>query len=188
MTRIMLVDDELDTLTIMQLFLELSGYQSCSTADSAEAIQLADMEHPDVVMLDVMMPGLDGFSLCKLMREHPTTANLPIMFVTAYSAQDIEHRRVESGGDMILPKPFGMDEMSKAIEKVLMLRQAAALAAPKEAPKDVTKEAPKEASKEAPAASPFVTQTDKSVVIRQNSAPEVYLAAISHLLAKAHAG
>src|SRR4051794_39324896 len=122
MTRILVVDDEPDTLNVMRLFLEIGGYKPFTIFRPQDAIQLAEIEQPDCIMLDVMMPELDGFTLCKMMRSNPVTANLPIMFVTAYSAKDIEHRRVESGADLVLSKPFGLDEMTAAIDKVLTQR------------------------------------------------------------------
>ncbi len=122
MTRIMVVDDEVDTLDVMRLFLELSGYEPITTFNSEEAIKLAEVESPDCVLLDVMMPGINGFTLCKMMRSHPVTHNLPIMFVTAYSPMDIEERRIEAGADMVLPKPFGMDNLIGAVEQVMALR------------------------------------------------------------------
>jgi CheY-like chemotaxis protein len=165
MTRILVVDDEPDTLNVMRLFLEIGGFQSLTTYRPTEAIQLAEVEPPDCIMLDVMMPDLDGFSLCKMMRANPVTANLPIMFVTAYSAKDIEHRRLESGGDLVLSKPFGLDEMTNAIQKVMALRPIVHMA-----------------PKTGPLSSPAIMQNDGSVLIRQNSKPEVYVAAIQKLL------
>jgi len=66
-----------------------------------------------------MMPELDGFSLCRMMRAHPHTTALPIMFVTAYSPIDLEDRRREVGADAVLSKPFGMDSLVKSIEQVI---------------------------------------------------------------------
>ena len=127
MTRIMVVDDESDTLDVMKLFLELSGYQACTTLNSTDALTLAEMEHPDCILLDVMMPRLDGFGLCKMMRAHPATNQLPIMFVTAYSPMDLEDRRREVGADMVLMKPFGMDALIASVEKALALRRQVAV-------------------------------------------------------------
>ena len=69
------------------------------------------------------MPQLDGFTLCKMMRLHPATAHLPIVFVTAYSSLDLEDRRLEAGADMVLPKPIGMDVLIEAVEKVTQMRK-----------------------------------------------------------------
>ncbi len=122
MTRVLVVDDEIDTLNLLRTILEISGYQAFTTLNSVEAIMLAEMEHPDCVLLDIMMPQLDGFTLCKMMRLHPATMHLPIIFVTAYSALDIEERRLEAGADMVLPKPIGMDALIEAVEKAQAIR------------------------------------------------------------------
>src|SRR5258708_5353381 len=121
MTRVLVVDDEIDTLNLLRTILEISGYEAFTTLNSVDAITLADVERPDLILLDIMMPKLDGFTLCKMMRLHPVTAKLPIVFVTAYSALDIEERRREAGADMVLPKPIGMDALIEAIEKATKL-------------------------------------------------------------------
>ncbi len=122
MTRVLVVDDEIDTLNLLHTILEISGYQAFTTLNSIDAITLAEVEHPDCILLDIMMPQLDGFTLCKMMRMHPTTKNLPIVFVTAYSALDLEDRRIDAGADMVLPKPIGMDALIEAIEKAKTIR------------------------------------------------------------------
>jgi CheY-like chemotaxis protein len=122
MTRILVVDDEIDTLNLLRTILEISGYNATTTLNSVDAITLAEIERPDCVLLDIMMPQLDGFTLCKMMRVHPATKNLPIVFVTAYSALDLEDRRREAGADMVLPKPIGMDTLIDAVEKALVSR------------------------------------------------------------------
>ncbi|NJL95081.1 MAG: response regulator, partial [Anaerolineae bacterium] len=121
---VLIVDDEIDTLRLLKTIVEISGYQAYTTLNSMDALTLAQVEQPDVVLLDIMMPKMDGFQLCKLMRVHPETKDLPIIFVTAYSALDLEDRRKESGGDMVLPKPVGMDSLIEAIEKVQTMPRA----------------------------------------------------------------
>lgn len=122
MTRVLVVDDEIDTLNLLRTILEISGFQPITTLNSVDAITLAEVEHPDVVLLDIMMPELDGFTLCKMMRVNPITMNLPIVFVTAYSSLDLEDRRKDAGADMVLPKPIGMDTLVDAVEKATTLR------------------------------------------------------------------
>ncbi len=122
MTRVLVVDDEIDTLNLLRTILEISGYEPFTTLNSVDAIILAEVERPDCVLLDIMMPQLDGFTLCKMMRQHPETANLPIVFVTAYSSLDLEDRRKEAGADMVLPKPIGMTALVTAIEKAMGMR------------------------------------------------------------------
>src|SRR5215831_11291944 len=124
MVRVLVVDDEIDTLNLLSTILEISGYQPFTTLNSVEAITLAEMEHPDCILLDIMMPQLDGFTLCKMMRLHPATMHLPIVFVTAYSALDLEERRRDAGADMVLPKPVGMDVLIETIERATSNRLA----------------------------------------------------------------
>jgi DNA-binding response OmpR family regulator len=122
MTRVLVVDDEIDTLNLLRMILEISGFEAVTTLNSTEALTLAEVERPDCVLLDIMMPRLDGFTLCKMMRLHPATSNLPIVFVTAYSALDLEDRRLEAGADLVLPKPVGMDILLKTINEATALR------------------------------------------------------------------
>lgn len=123
-TRILVVDDETDTLDLLQTILEISGYSPITTLNSVDAIGLAEAEKPDIVLLDIMMPKLDGFTLCKMMRANPATKDLPIIFVTAYESLDIEERRVEAGADMVINKPIDMDELIAAINKARQKRAA----------------------------------------------------------------
>jgi CheY-like chemotaxis protein len=121
--RVLIVDDEIDTLKLLKMIVEISGYEGLTTLNSLEALTMAQVEQPDVVLLDIMMPKIDGFQLCKMLRADPKTRNLPIIFVTAYNALDLEDRRLASGGDMVMQKPVGMDDLIGAIEKVQNLER-----------------------------------------------------------------
>ena len=118
-TRVLVVDDEQDTLNLLRTILEISGYVPITTLNSVDAVGLAEVEKPDVVLLDIMMPKLDGFALCKMMRANSATQNLPIIFVTAYESLDIEERRAEAGANKVINKPINMDVLIKAIDEVL---------------------------------------------------------------------
>jgi DNA-binding response OmpR family regulator len=122
MTKILIVDDEVETLNVLSTFLGIMGYHAITTFDSRYAMMLAENEKPDCVLLDVMMPDIDGFTLCKQMRNHPITQSLPIMFITAYSPLDLEDRRKEVGADMVLPKPFSLDSLTRSIESLISMR------------------------------------------------------------------
>lgn len=113
--RVLVVDDEISTLDLLREYLRLNDYEVITTLNSTDALLLAELERPDCVLLDIMMPVLDGFTLCKLMRLHPATANLPILFVTAYPSLDLEERRIECGADHVLLKPFPLRELNEAI-------------------------------------------------------------------------
>ncbi|HVO68879.1 MAG TPA: response regulator [Aggregatilineaceae bacterium] len=117
-TRVLVVDDEMDTLSLLRTILQISGFEPITTLNSLDAISLAGSERPDVILLDIMMPRLDGFTLCKMMRQYPATKSLPIIFVTAYEALDIEERRVEAGADLVIHKPINIDRLVNAIHEV----------------------------------------------------------------------
>lgn len=114
-TRILVVDDEIDTLQLLRTILEISGYKPVTTLNSLDALTLAEAEKPDVALLDIMMPKLDGFTLCKMLRLNPATKHLPIIFVTAYEALDLEDRRKEAGANSVIQKPINMDDLIRAI-------------------------------------------------------------------------
>jgi len=117
--RILVVDDEIDTLQLLRTILEISGYKPVTTLNSVDALALAEAEKPDVALLDILMPRLDGFTLCKMLRLNPATRDLPVIFVTAYEALDLEDRRKEAGANSVIQKPINMDDLIKAISGVV---------------------------------------------------------------------
>ncbi len=122
-TRVLVVDDEMDTLRLLRTVLQIGGFEPITTLNSLEALDLAEREKPDVVLLDIMMPELDGFMLCRMMRQNPVTQDLPIIFVTAYQSLDLEERRLEAGADLVVHKPVSVDSLVGAIRKVLDTRR-----------------------------------------------------------------
>jgi CheY-like chemotaxis protein len=121
-TRVLIVDDEIDTLNLLRTLLDIAGYEPITTLNSVEAITLAETEKPDVLLLDIMMPDLDGFTLCRMMRANEATQDLPIVFVTAYTALDLDERRKEAGADLLISKPIDLDILTRTINKALELR------------------------------------------------------------------
>jgi CheY-like chemotaxis protein len=127
--RVLVVDDEFDTLMLLQTILEIHGFHPLATHNSIEALSLAETGKAEVAILDIMMPKLDGFTLCKLMRDYPATANLPIIFLTAYSALDLEERRKQAGADYVLHKPIDLDKLVDVLENAASIRQKSIAAA-----------------------------------------------------------
>jgi CheY-like chemotaxis protein len=152
-TRVLVVDDEEDTLNLLKMILEISGYEPVTTLNSVEAISIAETSKPNVALLDIMMPKLNGFTLCKMMRENPNTRSLPVIFVTAYNALDLEERRVEAGADLVLAKPIDMDSLVQTIEKAVKLmpeQVAKPVVVVEEQPITVAIERPQEPAKQVP--------------------------------------
>lgn len=164
--RVLVVDDEEDTLNLLRMILDISGYEPIITLNSVEAIGIAEKTNPHVVLLDIMMPKLDGFTLCKMMRANPATQGLPIMFVTAYPALDIEERRVEAGADLVIFKPIDMDRLIDQIEKAIKQRASTTVTQPPSAlPAPTTSSAPSVSSAPEPAVGNKQSEANSTVPV-----------------------
>jgi two-component system, OmpR family, alkaline phosphatase synthesis response regulator PhoP len=116
--HILAVDDERNIRRLVEVTLLRAGYRVSHAEDGVEALEKIDAERPDLVVLDVMMPRLDGFEVLKRLRENPKTADLPVVMLTA-KAQDADiFRGWQSGADMYLTKPFNPMELLIYVKKV----------------------------------------------------------------------
>lgn len=101
---LLLVDDEPTNLQILRQILQ-ADYRLLFAAEGAAALQIAKKEHPNLILLDVMMPGMDGYTVCANLKAHAETASIPVIFVTALDGTDDEARGFEAGGVDYLTKP-----------------------------------------------------------------------------------
>jgi len=115
--RILVVDDEPDILLLHRLNLEAAGHQVLLAADGIRALERVDNEHPDVVVLDVMMPVLDGWGVLDSLRERATAP--PVLVVSAKSSWDDIVRAVEGGAADYLAKPFQTEELIAAVARLV---------------------------------------------------------------------
>jgi DNA-binding response OmpR family regulator len=116
---ILLVEDEITIATLMKLRLEEAGYEVITASDGFLAISFARSKKPDLILLDLMLPKLDGFTVCKLIKSSDTTKNIPIIAVTArVSPQDME-RGFEVGCDAYLTKPTDFPTLLNKISELL---------------------------------------------------------------------
>jgi len=104
--RILVVDDEVDISTILTVTLRRAGYEVASAADGIEAIEAIKRQAPDLVLLDVMMPRADGLETLRRIREHPPTAQVPVIMLTARSRLTDKMKGFERGADDYVAKPF----------------------------------------------------------------------------------
>lgn len=113
--RVLVVDDVLPNIKLLEAKL-MSEYFDVRTASSGpEALEIIQSEIPDIVLLDVMMPGIDGFEVCKRIRNNPATAHLPVVMVTALSDPSDRVRGLEAGADDFLTKPVNSHELRARI-------------------------------------------------------------------------
>lgn len=124
-TRILVVDDSPDNLAICTRVLARDSYEILSATSGVEALALAESEQPDVVLLDVQMPEMNGFEVCRRLKAAETTAHIPILFITAHN-RDVESvsRGFSLGGDDYILKPFNSAELRARVAVLARLKQA----------------------------------------------------------------
>jgi DNA-binding response OmpR family regulator len=116
---VLAADDDEDILDLITFRLERSGYSVLQARDGEEALELAVRELPDLVVLDVMMPKLDGFELTRRLRSEAKTSRIPIILLTA-RAQDADLQRgFDAGADDYIRKPFSPDELRARVQAIL---------------------------------------------------------------------
>ena len=117
--KILLADDEEDIKVVLKMFLESKGYETCTAFDGLDAINQAKSENPDVILLDVMMPLVDGFEVCKKLKADPNTAEIPIVMLSAASHAESVQRGLDAGAVEYLVKPFEPEQLIKVLEEVI---------------------------------------------------------------------
>jgi two-component system OmpR family response regulator len=129
--RLLVVDDEPNIRELLSASLRYAGFDVATAADGQQALALADSFHPDLLVLDVMMPGLDGFGVVRRLRQ--SGRHTPVLFLTARDAAEDKVSGLTLGGDDYVTKPFSLDEVLARIRAVL--RRTAAAPRPSEAPR-----------------------------------------------------
>lgn len=121
--RILIVDDEPDTVELIEFNLRGAGYQVSSAEDGAAAIRKARQAAPDLIILDVMLPELDGLEVCKILRADPVTSRIPILMLTAKAAEVDRILGLELGAKDYVTKPFSPRELILRVRNLLNQQQ-----------------------------------------------------------------
>ena len=116
MTKIMIVDDDIETTSILDTLLKMEGYEPISVNDSTIATQQASLVHPDMFLLDLMMPVIDGFKLCRLLRADREFAHTPIIIVTALADNDSRIVAYGAGANDYITKPYLPHDLASKIK------------------------------------------------------------------------
>ncbi|ACV62793.1 two component transcriptional regulator, winged helix family [Desulfofarcimen acetoxidans DSM 771] len=111
MPNILVVDDEQNVLEIVRFNLERAGYKVITAKDGNIALELARSRNPDLIVLDLLMPGLDGYSICRLLQRDPATRRIPIIMLSARSDELDKVLGLEMGADDYITKPFSPREL-----------------------------------------------------------------------------
>jgi len=116
---ILVIDDEPDAVDLIEFNLKNAGFQVKTASDGAEALAKARSVLPNLIVLDVMLPEIDGFEICKLLRRDKTTSRIPIIMLTAKAAEIDRVLGLELGADDYLTKPFSPRELVLRVKKLL---------------------------------------------------------------------
>ena len=121
--RILCVDDTEDIRELLRMRLRAAGHEAFTAADGESGLELAHTIQPDLILLDLMMPGLSGYEVCQRLKESPTTRRIPIIFLTARSEIDDRVRGLELGAVDYIGKPFDASELMARLRVALRTKQ-----------------------------------------------------------------
>jgi len=117
--KILIIDDDVDTLKLVGLMLQKQSYQIVAANNGLQGLEQAETENPDLILLDVMMPGMDGYEVAKRLRANPLTASTPILMFTAKTQLDDKVTGFEAGADDYLTKPTHPSELNAHVKALL---------------------------------------------------------------------
>lgn len=117
--KIMIVDDEMATLLPLKRSLEAEGYIVIEAVNGYEAIKKSKIEQPELIILDLMLPGIDGFEVCTQLKEEESTEKIPVIMLTAKDEMRDKVDGLEMGADDYVTKPFNLNELKARIRNVI---------------------------------------------------------------------
>ena len=117
--KILVVDDEPDVLMIVQTGLEAEGYDVVTATNGPDALETAQKELPKLILLDVMMPGMDGFEVLSNLKENEATCEIPVIMLTGLSDKTKIQQALVSGIDYYVVKPFDFEDLTSKVRTAL---------------------------------------------------------------------
>ncbi|MGD0794208.1 MAG: response regulator transcription factor [Dehalococcoidales bacterium] len=114
--KVLVVDDDAKTVELVKLYLNRDGYRVITAGDGNDALRLARENHPDLIVLDLMLPGMSGLEVCRILREE---SDVPIIMLTALTTDDDRLKGLELGADDYVTKPFSPRELAARVRAVL---------------------------------------------------------------------
>src|SRR5688572_3797833 len=122
--KILVIDDETDFIELIQYHLQKTGFEVLAAETGAHGLALVRRYAPDLILLDMGLPDIDGLSVCEILRRDSATARIPIVLVTALSGEIPRAHALSSGANHFLPKPFTRETLCDCIQKALRVRDA----------------------------------------------------------------
>jgi len=116
--KILVVDDDVTVTQLLTMLLSMEGHQPTTINDSNETLEMADQLRPDLITLDLMMPGLTGFELCELLHNDPRFEDIPILIISAIDDKENMDKAQQVGASGYITKPFGVDKLIQKIKEL----------------------------------------------------------------------
>lgn len=118
--KVLSIDDEPEVLESLTELLDEAGFQVKSSGDAEKGLAIAKEFHPDAIVLDIIMPQMDGYRFCRLLKQDSETENIPVIFLTGVDPQDDSGKAFAAGGQMFVKKPFQIDNLIEIIKMAAM--------------------------------------------------------------------
>jgi len=116
MPKILIIDDDVTMSEMIKALVQMEGHEPTTVNDSLQAVEVANAVEPDLITLDLMMPGLTGFEVCELLHKNPKFSNTPIIIVSAKDDPSSREKALALGARDYLVKPFGVDDLLNRIK------------------------------------------------------------------------
>jgi len=117
--KILIVDDEKELVKLVTFNLTIAGYEALSANNGIEALEICESEKPALIILDIMLPRIDGWEVCRRLKQNPKTSNIPIIMLSALSEVDDKLKGFDLGTDDYVTKPFSPRELVVRVKRVL---------------------------------------------------------------------
>lgn len=118
MSKLLIIDDEEATVDMLKTYLEIGGHESVGAYNGNDGLILAQMEMPELLILDLMMPEMDGYEVCKRFRNHPQLQGIPIIIVSARTEQSAIDKAISMGASAYLTKPINLPKLTSEIQRL----------------------------------------------------------------------
>lgn len=120
MTKILVAEDERDIRDLISFTLQFAGFEVVSASNGADAVELAQQEHPDLILMDVRMPRMTGYQACEALKKRAETAEIPVIFLSAKGQESEIQEGLGVGAVRYILKPFAPDDLTGQVKQVLL--------------------------------------------------------------------
>ncbi len=121
MPKVLIIDDEPGTIQMLSIYLKIKNFEIVSSLMGNEGLILAQVEAPDIILLDMMLPDISGDEVCKTLRKDPLTANVPVIVISAHAVQSIQDQALAAGANLYMTKPLRTADLLKHMNGLLGL-------------------------------------------------------------------